>query len=435
MEELSNSAIIFKNHFVPISSCSASRASLITGRWPHSHGMPELIQKNVNWDFVNSLDLFPKILKESGYCTVHRGKWHIGATHWSRPSGFALEAFDSAKGGDPKMGGEESWIEALKKRPKNKPFFAWFAAHDAHRNWSATEGAYAIKEPQSPAKVKIPSFIPDVKVNGYDTRQDFASYYDEIKRFDNYLGDVIQELKDQKIYENTVILITSDNGRPFARSKVYCYDSGTKVPLLISDPRQFKKKKIYSPVVSSIDLAPTILEYAQIVPGKTTFQGKSLHPAFADSEEELHKYVYGERNWHIWKAHERYVRSDKFLYIKNNLPELQARGADWKSDEVVWHAKASGDLKAEHQYFFSEGRAEELYDVEKDPQQINNLAGNIEYKATLERLRSELNRWSDETGDTVPGKLTEDWMDRSKKGYPKIIDFKLLEGGTPPGSK
>jgi N-sulfoglucosamine sulfohydrolase len=200
IDKLAAAGIRFNNFYLTASSCSPSRNSIITGRYPHNTGAAELhTQPPV--EMVS----FPEMLKNNGYYTVSSGKFHMGE--------YARRGFDviHEKVSEVGNGGEEKWMAAITERPKDKPFFMWFAAHDAHRDW----GENSFSGTHKPEELKPPFYLAD----GMKTKTDLAAYYDEIKRFDHYVGQIVAELKRQKVLDNTLIIVMADNGRPFPHSK------------------------------------------------------------------------------------------------------------------------------------------------------------------------------------------------------------------------
>ena len=176
----------FDNAYLTISSCSPSRASIMTGMYPHNTGAGELHQP-LAADAVT----MPKLLKDAGYFTACAGKFHMGDI---KPH------FDVVTDSQPS--GCEKWVEVLEQRPEDQPFFCWFAGHDAHRNWSATRGQHAIGQPHGPDEVVVPPFLPDTP----EVRADLGEYYDEVSRLDGYLGRVLDELERQGVLDNTFVL-------------------------------------------------------------------------------------------------------------------------------------------------------------------------------------------------------------------------------------
>jgi arylsulfatase A-like enzyme len=209
----------------------------------------------------------------------------------------------------------------------------------------------------------------------------------------------------------------ADNGRPFPRCKTRVYDSGMKTPLIVFWPEGIKSKGlISSSLISSIDLAPSILELAGVnIP--EDFQGISFVDVLKNPSVEIRTAVFSEHNWHDYEAHERMIRTKDFLYVLNSRPWLTNCGpADSKSSPTQ-HAlnklTDEGSLtSAQTDVFVVPRPAEELYDVKNDPHQLINVASLPLYQTELNELRNLLNNWRSNTGDTTPKDLTPDWYDR-----------------------
>ena len=213
VDQLAKSGIRFDLAFLTTSSCSPSRCSIMTGRYPHSTGAGELHQP-LPADQI----IFPQLLKAAGYYTAASGKWHLGTA--------PRQHFDAITDGKPS--GCEQWVSTLKNRTPNKPFFMWFASYDAHRSWSPN----AIEKQHEPSDIVVPPYLPDTDL----TRSDLGQYYDEVSRMDEYVGKVIAELTRQGELDNTFVLVMADNGRPFPRCKTTLYDSGIRTPFIVHWP-------------------------------------------------------------------------------------------------------------------------------------------------------------------------------------------------------
>lgn len=392
-KKMAENGLRFTNAFLTTSSCSPSRSSIMTGRYPHSTGAGELHQPLPHDQVV-----FAGLLKQAGYYTASAGKWHLGEA--------AKVNFDTIV--DSRPSGCEKWIETLQNRPKDKPFFMWFAGHDAHRAYQEN----AIPEPHKPEDVVVPPFLPDNE----ETRKDLALYYDEVARLDNYTGQVLEELKKQGIEEETFVLYMSDNGRPFPRCKTRLYDSGVQTPFIAYWPGTIKPGQSTDNLVSAVDIAPTILELAGLEKSPT-FQGVSFAPMLKDPSFKTRDYVYAEHNWHDYQAFERSVRSKKYLYIKNAFPQFNASPPADAVRSITYQKMIqlhnTGQLPAEQLDCFIVPRpAEELYDCEKDPFQLKNVANDPEYENVLVTMQNALQRWTMETNDKVPEKPTPDKFDR-----------------------
>lgn len=420
IDQLAAHGVRFENAYVTASSCSPSRNSMITGRYPHNTGAPEL-----HMDLPEGQFMFPKALKDTGYYTALAGKWHMGEA--TRP------AFDRlvAEGYKNDPTGAARWIQCLRERPMDKPFFMWFASYDAHRPWEPD----SLGKPFDPSKVTLPAGVPDTP----KTRQDVASYYDEVQRFDRYVGGVIKELKKQGVFENTLIILLGDNGRPFPRNKTSLYDNGMKTPLIVHWPKgKFKSGTVSPSLVSTIDIAPAILEVAGLsVPPQV--QGTSLLPICKKPEAEIHSFIFGERNWHTQRACGRMVRWGNLVYIRDFTPwsySFQMVNYNTGSYAELLRLREGGKLTPEQAEAFSTARAEEmLFDVASDPQQLVNLVNEPKYKEALIYLRKTLGAWQNRTGDSLPTKdeMTPDRHDR--KTYERLFPGTRPSTGIVPGQK
>lgn len=399
LDKLAKEGLKFTNFFLTASSCSPSRTSILTGRYPHNTGAAEL-----HTPLPEHLKFFPELLKQKGYYSALAGKWHEGpATKRAYDSLFV----DKKVNGE---GAEELWTTILKTRPKNKPFFLWLAPLDAHRPWSKNPVGHA----HNPAtEIVVPPTLVDTK----ETRQDLAAYYDEIARLDYYVGELEKELERQGIAQNTIIIFTADNGRAFPGSKTRVNDAGVKTPFLIKWPKGIKPGQESHSLVSSIDIAPTLLELATIPPAPT-IQGTSFAKLLKNPAAEFRSYVFSEHNWHDYEAYERAVRTKDFLYIINKRPHLDNGGPidanQSPSSLALKSANQQGKLtQLQKDIFLVPRPSEEFFDSKKDPLQIKNELNNKAYNLKINLLKEVLAQWQKETGDTVPENLTPDWYDRT----------------------
>jgi len=419
----------FENAYLTASSCSPSRCSIATGRYPHNNGSAAELHRPLPWH----VQMFPSALRDAGYYTVLSGKHHM--LQDDPPSGkkghtdpWEVLTHGQAKGNS---GGHADWVRIARERPKDKPFFFWFASYDAHRGWDADrewdEEAYGPMH--RPEDVVVPPFL----VDDAETRRDLASYYNEVTRFDYFVGQVVEVLEEQGVLENTLLFVMADNGRPFPRAKTRVHDSGMRTALVAHWPKGIAKAgTVCESLVSAIDLAPTYLDAAGVkVPASV--QGVGLKPLFDDPSSQVRRAVFSEHNWHDYEAFGRAVRSDGFIYVINERPALAWQGpADSvrsPSHRALQAKRDDGELdKAQADVFLAPRPAEELYDYETDRHQLLNLAGNSEYNEVKERLKKLMKDWQEQTGDSVPDDLSPDGFDR-EKGM-RLEDFKP---GTTPG--
>ncbi len=399
IDRLAAEGLVFENAYLTASSCSPSRCSIITGRYPHNTGAPEL-----HLPLPEGQVMFPQLLRESGYYTLLSGKNHMGQE--------VMKAFDTVSPGRG-PGCEEDWIDLMMNRPKDKPFFFWFASVDAHRDWQFNDKA-PFYEPED---VNVPPMLFD----GPETRADLAGYYHEISRTDHYLGEILNELKRQGIENNTYIIYMSDNGRPFPRCKTRLYDSGIKTPFIVWCPGKVPESKTHS-LISSVDIAPTILELAG-VEKNPEIQGVSFTNILTSPGETVRDIVFAEHNWHVYQNHERMVRYKNWVYIRNAWPERQnlcvESTAHFPAGHELWEAHDKGMTQPHQEDVFLKPRPfEELYNILQDPHQFHNLANESRHREILDSLIVILDSWEDETGDTVPSNPTPDREDLYRNQYP-----------------
>jgi N-sulfoglucosamine sulfohydrolase len=295
IDQLASDGVRFTNAFLTSSSCSASRASILTGKYPQSNGLIHLHQS-----LPPDQKLVSHWLSEAGYYTASIGKWHIGRT--------AKSQFDRVieERGDPDTA---KWIQALRDRPREQPFFFWLASRDPHRPHDG--GVQFGKHYQGDA-LRLPQGF----IDGPGVREEWLAYFQEVSRFDYDVGRVLDELNQQGVADNTVVIIMSDNGRPFLRGKTWLYDDSIKTPFIVFWPKGMGSAGEYHGLISALDIAPTMLELAgQSIP--TDMQGESFAAVLADREKRIRNEVFAVRNWHGGNAHERAVRTTQYLYKEN----------------------------------------------------------------------------------------------------------------------
>ena len=397
IDRLAAQGMRFDRAYLTCSSCSPSRCSMLTGRYPHSTGAGEL-----HLPLPAEQTMLTQPLQKAGYWTAAVGKWHLGDA--------VAEQVDFRQSANPRAMGA-AWVRALASRPEDKPFFLWAAHSDPHRGYQPG----AVDPPHDPARVVVPPFFPDAS----RVREDLALYYDEVSRFDEHIGMVLKELQQQGVAENTFVLVISDNGRPFPHCKTRVHVPGVRTPFIVRWPDVVQAGGITGNVVSTVDIAPTVLELAGIEPLKS-FQGRSFVRMLTDSSVVIRKCAFAEHNWHDYRAFERAVHSRDYCYVRNWLPETPgtppADAVNSPTYKVMIEMQAAGTLEPAHKGCFETPRAGEfLYDVASDPHCLVNLAGLPEYSEHLQVLREQLEQWQDATGDRFPGEqdLTPDGFDRS----------------------
>ncbi len=379
-------------------SCTPSRAAILTGQYPHRleeggqlHGF--LPHKYPNYVYL---------LEDAGYAVGLTSKgWgpgkHEAGGYTREPAGPRFKDFAAF----------------METAPADKPFCFWLGSSDPHRPYEPGTGKQAGMQA---ADVNVPAYWPDNEV----TRNDMLDYYVEVQRFDTMVGEAIKLLEQRGLLENTLIVITADNGAPFPRCKANLYDGGTRQPFAVRWGSKLKAGQTSHDFINLMDLAPTFLEAAGLK-APTEMTGRSLLPLFTGAEPlDSRKACFVERERHAnvragdvgYPA--RAVRTPEFLYIRNFHPDR------WPAGDPVAHkdpAREFGDVDdsptkiyiLEHKdepaikpFFdlcFAKRPAEELYDVANDPDNVKNLAADPAYAQAKSRLSGQLDQWMKDSSD------------------------------------
>ncbi len=398
IDRLAREGVRFDAAFLTISSCSPSRSSILTGRYPHSTHAEDLHDP-----LPAEQKTMAHFLGQRGYYTASIGKWHLG--NEVRPQWDKIVECQAAPTA-------ANTVQIIEERPKDKPFFLWVATTDPHRPYQLN----TIDKPHSPDRVIVPPYLPDHPL----IRKELALYYDEVERFDGCVGTVRNALEKAGELENTIIVIMSDNGMPFPRAKTTLYDSGIRTPFIVHWPSQIKPG-VQKNLFSAVDLAPTLVALAGIKP--QTMQGKSQWAMWKDVNARGRDAIIAEANWHDYEQFTRAVRDDRFKLIRNEYNDLPLWNSVDSISSITWvgymEMNAAGKLTPAQQYLFQEPRPkEELYDLTTDPFEFHNIIDDPKYAADAKRLRTKLAQWSKETNDQIPAQRRPDGWTREGDPLP-----------------
>ncbi|MFB3904942.1 MAG: sulfatase [Acidobacteriota bacterium] len=393
----------FTNAICCSPGCAPSRASILTG-------MPtwQLEEAGTHASyFPVRFQVFPDLLEAAGY---HVGFTRKGAgpCNWQgagRKRNPAGNEFSSIKLQQRPPGVSETdyaanFADFLSKRPKGHPFCFWYGASEPHRDYVPGSG---LKSGKKLEDVLVPPFLPDVP----EVRSDILDYYTEIEHFDNHLERMLAHLERTGDLENTIVVVTSDNGMAFPHAKACVSEYGIHLPLAIMWPDVVKGGRVVEDLISFLDFAPTFLEAAGLNP-TTEMIGRSLGPVLRSHRsgwiEPARRSALSGRERH---SHARFdnlgypsraVRTPDYLYVRNFKPDLWPAGdPDWYYDIDDSPTKTYMLQHADHpsvQSLFEAGfgkhPAEELFDIRKDPGCLTNLAGQPEFEKVRKELKAEL---------------------------------------------
>ncbi len=304
----------------------------------------------------------------------------------------------------------------LSARPAGAPFFFFFGATEPHRDYETGIGR---RSGLDPASVIVPPYLPD----SLEVRSELLDYYYEIEHFDRHLGRMLAALEEIGELDNTLVVVTSDNGMPFSRTKATLYDGGTRMPTAVRWGDRVPGGRRVDDLVSHIDFAPTFLEAAGLEPN-AIHDGRSLIPLLTDAGEGR---VASDRD-HVITAMERHtwcrpdgwtypmraIRTHDYLYIRNFEPDRWPTGGpefissnkaphgdidDGPFKDFMLRPETRRNFPRVFELSFGKRPLEELYDCNADPHQVRNLADDPTYMEIRERLWARLESSLDSSGD------------------------------------
>lgn len=392
-DKVAREGALFTHAFCASPSCTPSRGGILTGQYIWRLGEGANL-----WSFwPNTAPVYPDLLAAAGYTIGHTGKG------WA-PGDFAKHGRKDNPAG-PRFASFEAFLKTV---TDDAPFCFWFGSGNPHRTYETGIGRKRGKKLQS---VVVPPFLPDTP----EVRSDLLDYYSEIEDFDRELGGLLAALERAGRAQNTLVVVTSDNGFPFPHGKTNLYDAGTRMPLAIRWPGRIKPGQKRPELVSHADLAPTFLEAAGLpIPPEIT--GQSLLPLLTAGKKQERSAVYFGRERHFVKARAgnlgypaRAVRTRDFLYIRNLAPERWPAGEPPLYSDIDQAGSLKGSPSKQAVVESTDPRfalwatakrpADELYDLKADPHQLTNLAASPKHAKTLARLRTQLDQTLQKTGD------------------------------------
>ncbi len=389
----------FTQAYTAVSSCSSSRAVINTGLYTHQNGMYGLAHDEHHQSVLDGIDTLPQMLKRAGYATAIVGKKHL-----KPDSAFSYDLEIIPKSGIRDVKALADTAASFIRSSSDKPFFVTVGYGDPHRGpggvgygnerqWpNVTDARY------DPSRVPLPAHLPDLP----EVRQDLADYYQSISRLDSGVGMLLDALAQSGHADDTLVIFLSDNGRPFPGAKTNLYDPGLHLPLIVRAPGA--KAAVCDAMVSWVDIAPTILDFAGAKPPSYPLPGRSLLSIVGTAGAAGWDDVVASHEFHeIYQYYPmRALRTRTHSYIQNLAHPLDYPVASDVAGSASWQAivaKPDVRLGGRTQAAFRKRPAEELYDLTSDPNELVNLAGRPEMATLQKQMRDRLTDILTKTND------------------------------------
>lgn len=386
LTEMSENGVQFSRCYMPAPVCSACRSALITGVYQTTTGFHQhrSSRAGARIQMPDGIKTLPQIFIENGYATFNKGKDDYNFV-FKRSEHFTVGKKKS-KSSSTSENTQGTWQNI----PEGKPWFGQIQLKGGKSNTDKFENKV------DPSTVELPPYFPNEEL----FKQEWATHYDTVRMTDNDVRNIMADLKKDGLLENTIVFFFSDHGSNRSlRHKQFCYEGGVHVPLIISGPG-VEKNKIRNEIMSGLDISATTLVMAGIELPEY-LHGRDL---FAKDYQPRNHVISARDRCDFSIDRIRTVRTEKYRYLKNFLTDrilLQPQYRDPQPPTKRLRAlHASGELAEIPEWaFFGKRPSEELYDIEKDPHQVNNLANDPAYAEELKKHRDLLNTWITETGD------------------------------------
>lgn len=406
LDQLAAEGVRFNNAYCTSASCAASRSVILTGMYGHATGSYGHVHDYHHFSTYTNIKTLPVLLEKEGYLTARIGKYHVAPEE--------VYKFEKVLKANPRNTFEmaqkcQGVLEA------EQPFFLYFCTDDPHRgqpfkpepwdtpnNFGNQEAGYEGIETVTykPEEVLVPDFLPDTK----ESREELAEYYQSVSRIDQGFGKLMAMLQASGKADNTIVIYISDNGIAFPGAKTTLYQPGMKLPCIVKDPTNALKGTTTDAMVSWVDLAPTILDMAGVNYEADKFHGRSFKKVLNEKKSADWDNINASHIFHeITMYYPMRVQIDKNYKLIWNIA--------WRSEypfaSDLWDASTwQGVYRAEAEYFGNRKvkdylfRPEfELYDLAKDPSEINNLATDENYQEVLQSMKDKLKAFQKRTKD------------------------------------
>lgn len=380
IDRLAAEGAVCTRYFATAPLCSPSRGAIFTGCYPHSNGLMGLV--NRGWDMPDRTATLPQLLREAGYVSYLFGLHHekkdprrMGYDHV--PQGRSPHHASAV------LPGVAEFLHGAREATRGNPFLAVAGLSEVHRPFKSPRYI-----PADPATVDVPGFLPDHP----GVREDLADLAGLVETVDEQLGTVLDALADTGLDRRTLVVLTTDHGIAFPRAKSTLYDAGIGTALIARFPGVIPAGASVDALLSNVDLLPTLLTVGgHEVPAHV--QGRSFWPLLLGQSGRGDEAVFAEKTYHDAYDPKRAVRTDRWKYIHNFEagPELLLPADIAASPSAPAVADVADRARAE----------EELYDLQADPFERDNLASELAHGAILAEMRNRLRGWMEATEDPL----------------------------------
>lgn len=393
IDRLVTEGVAFSHCFDVVSTCSSSRATYVTGQYPHTHGVTGLVHRNPTLSLPVDHPTSIRIMEAAGVDIAIQGKWHLAFGEWAEAFGYGQYLVTDI---DQVIRSSDEAIRFL-KTPRSRPFFLELNYMQPHRD---TQGDYPQRDgfPVNVDDASPPSWwgLPDWP----EIREEVAGYLSRVRWMDSLIGEVLDTLDAEDMADDVLVVFISDNGPAFPGCKTTLYDRGTGTPLMFRWPAGLAPAW-HDHLVPSIDLAPTLLDLMGL-PGLETAQGRSIAPLLRGEAFEPAEILFSEMESHGGGPKPaRAARTTRYKYIRN----LDAQPWGDGGGDGEWKAL----LADEPDQTWDEPRPpEELFDLASDPLERTNLVDDPTHAAVLREMRAALLSHAEQSSDFRAAELPVD---------------------------
>ncbi|MDC0279072.1 sulfatase [bacterium] len=447
IDAIAKDGMIFRNAFATTASCSASRSVVMSGLHNHRNGQfghQHHYHKFASFHNVVSLSL-PRVMQRAGYRTGHIGKYHVAPE--------TVYEFETYLKGNSRnaVSMAETCKDFIGNTEDDRPFFLYFGTSDPHRGGGKDKNSERDLKPDlfgnrpndqaypgveevfyDPATLPIPSFLPDTP----ETREELAQYYQSCSRIDQGVGRLVEILKEANLYDQTLIVFTSDHGMAFAGGKTTVYEGGLRVPMVVRDPYQDQRGLSSDALISHIDITPSLLDFAGGLNYKTNapknkldadqfwkdrgealkenrngnkafnaYHGRSWMHCLSDANAPHHETIFASHTFHEIQMYYpmRVVRDSQYKLIWNIAHPLPYPFASDLWAASSWQAQLAKGKDAPYGQVTVDQYVHrpqfELYDIKADPFESTNLAESSGHQEILKTYQAKLKKMQKEMDD------------------------------------